>query len=83
VYLKEKMAPPSTAEFRETFNVVRQQLMKPDTLFKRAMEYTDLTKLQSVGWQPLVRGGLRGIELFGFFVVGEMIGRRSLKGYKV
>jgi Mitochondrial ATP synthase g subunit len=77
------MAPPSGVEFQETYHAVRQILMKPSSLVNRAMEYADLSKLHAVGWQPLVRGGLRGIELFGFFVVGEMIGRRSLKGYKV
>jgi F-type H+-transporting ATPase subunit g len=83
VYLKEGMSPPSGAQFSETWNVVRKELSNPTALFKQAMQYTDLAKLQAVGWQPIVRGGLRGIELFGFFVVGEMIGRRSLMGYQV
>jgi len=77
------MSPPSSTQFQETFNAIWKQVSKPDVLFRQAMQYTNLTKLAEVGWQPIVRGGLRGFELFGFFVIGEMIGRRSLKGYQV
>jgi len=77
------MSPPSSAQFQETFNAVWKQVSKPDVLFRQAMQYTNLAKLAEVGWQPIVRGGLRGFELFGFFVIGEMIGRRSIKGYQV
>jgi hypothetical protein len=83
VYLKEKMAPPSGAQFRETFDVLKNQVVQPDRVFSRAMEYANLAKLQELGWQPFARAGLRGLELFGFFCVGEMLGRRSIKGYKV
>ena len=47
------------------------------------MEYTNIAKTQEIGWQPIARVGLRGVELFGFFCVGEMIGRRSIMGYKI
>jgi len=83
VYLKEKMSPPSSAQFQEAFDALRQQISKPDKIFAKAMEYTNVNKLREIGWQPFARAGLRGIELFGFFCVGEMVGRRSLKGYKV
>jgi Mitochondrial ATP synthase g subunit len=77
------MSPPSGAEFQETFEALRKQVVKPETLFNKALEYTNLGKLQELGWQPFARVGLRGVELFGFFCIGEMIGRRSIKGYKV
>jgi F-type H+-transporting ATPase subunit g len=83
VYLKEKMSPPSGAQFQETFQAVRQRVSHPNRLFNQATEYANLGKLQELGWQPIARAGLKGIELFGFFCVGEMIGRRSIKGYKV
>jgi Mitochondrial ATP synthase g subunit len=83
VYLKEKMSPPSSAQFQEAFDALRKQVSKPDKIFAKAMEYTNVNKLREIGWQPFARAGLRGIELFGFFCVGEMVGRRSLKGYKV
>jgi F-type H+-transporting ATPase subunit g len=83
VYLKEKMSPPSGAQFQETFDALRQQLSKPDKIFSKVMEYADINKVRQLGWQPFARAGLRGVELFGFFCIGEMVGRRSIKGYKV
>ena len=83
VYLKEKMSPPSSAQFQETFEALKKQVIQPDKILSKAMEYTNINKIQQLGWQPFARAGLRGIELFGFFCVGEMIGRRSIKGYKV
>jgi F-type H+-transporting ATPase subunit g len=83
VYLKEKMSPPSSAQFQETFDALRKQVAKPEEVFKKAMEYTDINKVRGLGWQPFARAGLRGLELFGFFCIGEMIGRRSIKGYNV
>jgi hypothetical protein len=77
------MSPPSGQQFQETFEALKKQVSKPDKIFNKAMEYTNLNKLQELGWRPLARVGLRGIELFGFFCVGEMIGRRSIKGYQV
>lgn len=77
------MSPPSGAQFQEAFDALRQQVSKPDKLFAKALEWTNVNKIQQLGWQPIARAGLRGIELFGFFCVGEMVGRRSIKGYKV
>jgi F-type H+-transporting ATPase subunit g len=83
VYLKEKMSPPSGAEFRSTYEALWKQLSNPNRLISRTMEYMNITKAAEVGWQPFARVGLRGIELFGFFCIGEMVGRRSIKGYKL
>ena len=83
VYLKEKMSPPSGQQFQETFEALRKQVENPNKIFSKAMEYTNIAKVQEIGWQPIARAGLRGVELFGFFCVGEMIGRRSIMGYKV
>jgi F-type H+-transporting ATPase subunit g len=83
VYLKEKMSPPSGAQFQETFEALKQQVAKPDKVINKAMEYTDVNKVRQIGWQPIARIGLRGVELFGFFCIGEMVGRRSIKGYQV
>jgi F-type H+-transporting ATPase subunit g len=83
VYLKEKMSPPSGAQFQETFEALKQQVAKPDKVLNKAMEYTDVNKVRQIGWQPIARIGLRGVELFGFFCIGEMVGRRSIKGYQV
>jgi F-type H+-transporting ATPase subunit g len=83
VYLKEKMSPPSGQQFQETFDALKKQVENPNKIFSKAMEYTNIAKVQDIGWQPIARVGLRGVELFGFFCVGEMIGRRSIMGYKI
>jgi hypothetical protein len=83
VYLKEKMSPPSGQQFQETFDALKKQVENPNKIFSKAMEYTNIAKVQEIGWQPIARVGLRGVELFGFFCVGEMIGRRSIMGYKI
>ena len=77
------MSPPTTQQFQETYEVLKKQIVRPERVFRQAMEYANLGKLYEIGWQPFAKAGLRGIELFGFFCVGEMIGRRSIKGYKV
>lgn len=77
------MSPPSGAQFKETYEALRKQVVQPDRIFSKAVEFTNVVKLQELGWQPFARAGLRGLELFGFFCVGEMVGRRSIKGYKV
>ena len=77
------MAPPSGAQFQETWEALKQQIVKREKILDRAMEYTNVAKLQELGWQPFARVGLKGIEIFGFFCIGEMIGRRSIKGYQV
>jgi hypothetical protein len=77
------MSPPSGGQFRETFEALKTQVMQRDKLFSKAMEYTNINKMAQLGWQPFARAGLRGVELFGFFCLGEMVGRRSIKGYKV
>lgn len=83
MYLKEKMSPPSGAQFQETIETLKKQVAKPDKLLNKAMEFTDINKVRALGWQPFARVGLRGVELFGFFCIGEMVGRRSIKGYNV
>ncbi|RKP40039.1 mitochondrial ATP synthase g subunit-domain-containing protein [Dimargaris cristalligena] len=69
VYNKEQLAPPSPQEWHQA----RKQLMD---LLK-----TD--RLKSLTKEDLAKGALVGIEISGFFLIGEMIGRRNVVGYNV
>jgi hypothetical protein len=77
------MSPPSGEQIKETFNALKKQVEKPDKIFSKALEYTNIQKIRQIQWQSIARVGLGGVELFGFFCIGEMIGRRSMKGYKI
>ncbi|KAJ1980664.1 hypothetical protein H4R35_001033 [Dimargaris xerosporica] len=69
VYVKEQLAPPTTAEYYQA----RKQLLD---MFKRE----NVMKLTA---KDVAKGALIGIEVGGFFLVGEIIGRRNLVGYDV
>ncbi|KAG8895900.1 hypothetical protein FRB99_000286 [Tulasnella sp. 403] len=72
VYKAEKLAPPSSfAEIQSAYQ----------TLFNRAKDISYWRNLYSTGeWKKVAIGGL---EVYGIFKLGEIIGRRSLIGYKV
>ncbi|GAA5873802.1 hypothetical protein JCM8547_005950 [Rhodosporidiobolus lusitaniae] len=71
VYVAEKLAPPSFAQVSYTFRQFAQQA--PHLSF----------------WQKLYESGeykrwlLYAVEAYGIFSIGEMIGRRSIVGYKL
>ncbi|CAO1626358.1 unnamed protein product [Parajaminaea phylloscopi] len=72
VYIAESLAPPTS------FNVVRESLQ---TLYRRAIDGAYWQKLLRTGeWRKV---GLYAVEAYGIFTIGEMIGRRSLVGYKL
>ncbi|KAG8935366.1 hypothetical protein FRC03_005271 [Tulasnella sp. 419] len=71
VYKAERLSPPSLAEVQSAYQ----------TLFKRAIDKTYWQDLISTGqWKKVAVGGL---EVYGIFKVGEIIGRRNLVGYKL
>jgi F-type H+-transporting ATPase subunit g len=81
--LKEKMSPPSMAEISQTYSALWTRITRPDRILPELLEGANVRKFQEAGWQPFVKAGLGGLELFGFFCIGEIIGRRSIKGYDV
>jgi len=72
VYKAEKLAPPtSLAEIQSAYR----------TLFNRAKDTKYWQDLYVTGqWKKVAIGGL---EVYGIFKIGEIIGRRSLVGYKL
>ncbi|KAJ1968988.1 ATP synthase subunit G atp20 [Dispira parvispora] len=69
VYKKEDLAPPSLADY----SAARKQL---EDLFKSEA-------LKKLTRDDLIKAAVVGIEIAGFFWIGEIIGRRSLVGYDV
>ena len=74
VYEKEKMSPPSGKEIEQSFDALKH-------VFKSSFNMAKSKQLPNV--EQLKLGGRVGLELLGFFTVGEMIGRGSLVGYKI
>ncbi|KIO28376.1 hypothetical protein M407DRAFT_243045 [Tulasnella calospora MUT 4182] len=72
VYRAEKLAPPkSLAEVQSAYK----------TLFENAKNLKYWQDLWASGlWKKVAIGGL---EVYGIFKIGEIIGRRSLIGYKL
>lgn len=71
-YIAESMAPPKS--FQSVIDTYK-------TLWSRATSqsyWQDL--LQSGAWKKVA---ILGVEAYGIWTIGEMIGRRSLVGYKL
>lgn len=69
VYVVEKLAPPSLGQVTQTYANV-------------------YSNVQNMGfWRHLVESGewkryaIYGVEAYGIFTIGEMIGRRNIVGY--
>ena len=70
VYRAERLAPPSSfAQIKSAYN----------TLYNRAKDVKYWKDLVATGgWKKVAIGGL---EVYGIFKIGEIVGRRSLVGY--
>ncbi|ODQ65575.1 ATP synthase G chain, mitochondrial, partial [Nadsonia fulvescens var. elongata DSM 6958] len=77
VYIQEGLAPPTLAQIKAAFNQI------PAVIFKVAENpqsvSTFLSKLNST---ELVKYTFYGVQLVGFFSLGEIIGRRNIAGYE-
>ncbi|EDO14523.1 hypothetical protein Kpol_274p6 [Vanderwaltozyma polyspora DSM 70294] len=77
VYAKEGLQPPTVAQFKQVYN----------NAYKKGLEYVYEPKkvvscAQKLQRKDLVKYGALGIQLLGFYSLGEIIGRRHLVGYK-
>jgi F-type H+-transporting ATPase subunit g len=72
VYIREKLAPPtSLSTVTSTYS----------TLFARARNLSYWREIARTGeWATI---GVIGLEAYFIFHIGEMIGRRSIVGYKL
>lgn len=76
IYLKEKLSPPSIAEFQSVYQ----------TLYKKALEYATKPKevlsfAKNLSKNDFLNYGAIGVQIVGLFSLGEIIGRRQLVGY--
>lgn len=70
VYTKERMNFPSGQQFSEAQQYVQKDLMN-------ALTWKNITK------RDVAKGAVVAAELYTFFLIGEIVGRRHLIGYKV
>ncbi|KAG9066305.1 hypothetical protein KI688_001528 [Linnemannia hyalina] len=73
VYIREGMAPPSVAQIE----TARDAALKFIWDARQAKTWRNISKTQ------FLNAGLVAAEAYAFFMVGEIIGRRSLVGYNV
>ncbi|ORZ14498.1 mitochondrial ATP synthase g subunit-domain-containing protein [Absidia repens] len=69
VYTKEGMSFPTGAQFAEAQNFVKKN--------------ANVNALKSVTWNNVAKGGVVLAEIYTFFLIGEIVGRRNLIGYNV
>ncbi|ORX82902.1 hypothetical protein K493DRAFT_292186 [Basidiobolus meristosporus CBS 931.73] len=69
VYVKEGLAPPTSA-----------QLHQAKEQFQRSLDWTIIREMSL---KEVAQKAVVGVEIAGFFFIGEVIGRRSLIGYDV
>ncbi|KAF5342392.1 hypothetical protein D9611_001125 [Ephemerocybe angulata] len=71
IYHAERLSPPSLATVREAYAELWSQVSNPAAL------------RQLVQSGQLAQVGIYGLQAYGIFKIGEIIGRRSLVGYKI
>ncbi|KAK7202683.1 mitochondrial ATP synthase g subunit-domain-containing protein [Myxozyma melibiosi] len=76
VYLKEGLAPPSVETFKSTYLSFSQKFLS-----KLASPEAVIDSAKSIDRQTVYRYTAYGVQIVGFFSLGEVIGRRKLVGY--
>ncbi|KAI7905693.1 mitochondrial ATP synthase g subunit-domain-containing protein [Cokeromyces recurvatus] len=69
VYKKEGMAFPTGAQFSEAQQTLQNNLK--------------ISNLKNLTSADVVKGGVVLAEIYTFFLIGEIVGRRNLVGYNV
>ncbi|KAI9475820.1 MAG: mitochondrial ATP synthase g subunit-domain-containing protein [Benjaminiella poitrasii] len=69
VYTKEGMAFPTGAQFSEAQQSLQNSLK--------------IKNLKNLSFADVAKGGVVLAEIYTFFLIGEIVGRRSLVGYNV
>lgn len=77
VYLKEGLQPPSIGDFKKVYS----------SLYSTALHYAVKPKevlsiFKGIQRNDALKFGAYGIQLLGFYSVGEVIGRRKIVGYR-
>ncbi|KAI8991553.1 mitochondrial ATP synthase g subunit-domain-containing protein [Mycotypha africana] len=69
VYTKEGMAFPTGAQLAEAQKTIEQTLK--------------IQNLRNLTFKDAAKGGVLFAEIYTFFLIGEIVGRRNLVGYNV
>lgn len=69
VYQAEKMSPPSAATVESTYK----------SLYKSLTSGQFISAFKGISTKDAAKLGVDGLTIYGFFVVGEMIGRRHVR----
>ncbi|TFK35261.1 mitochondrial ATP synthase g subunit-domain-containing protein [Crucibulum laeve] len=69
IYVKESLQPPSLAAVRTAYASIWSQVSNPAALRSLAQS------------GDIARVGIYGLQAYGIFKIGEIVGRRSLIGY--
>ncbi|KAI8086977.1 mitochondrial ATP synthase g subunit-domain-containing protein [Gilbertella persicaria] len=69
VYVKEGMAFPTGAQFTEATNTLQNALK--------------IKNLKNLTFSDVAKGSVVLAEIYTFFLIGEIVGRRNLIGYNV
>jgi len=84
VWKREQMRPPSAHQFQTTFS---HWYAQGKNLLSQAPKIDYMALLQQTrektNLQTLAYAGVFGAQVWGFFALGEIIGRRNLIGYSV
>lgn len=78
IYIKEGMSPPTFEEYQAVYK----------SLYKNVLAHAESPKLiidfcKKTNKEDYIRYGAYGLQFVGFFTLGEIVGRRSIFGYKV
>ncbi|KAI5949730.1 ATP20 [Candida theae] len=77
IYQKEGLAPPSIKQFETVYQNAFKWLKNP----AEQQKVIEQVKSYKPNVQDAVKYGVYGIQLAGFFAVGEIVGRRRIFGY--
>jgi len=76
VWMKEKMSPPSLQQAQQSMQSMWRSVLqiKPGQAVQA---------VQNMSGEKVAGYGLVGLQVLGFFSIGEMIGRRHIVGYSI
>lgn len=78
VYKAEGLAPPSQAEFQKVYGSFTKFLKGSDHV---AVVAKNFQSLGANNKEAAFKLGALGLQCYGFFALGEIIGRRQIVGY--
>ncbi|KAM6504032.1 Mitochondrial ATP synthase g subunit domain containing protein [Amanita muscaria] len=71
IYIAERLQPPNIATIRTAYSILFSRAISP-AYWREAFQSGEILKI-----------GIYGLEAYGIFKIGEIIGRRSLIGYNI